>query len=167
MPLNCEGEYGYLFMQDLILPESRQKMQESYKKFGERIHWVDSNNIPGAFQMNTCWWYKPTTPPKVEGEDEETAKRRGGVPEHTHGYPEIIGFYGSDPYNPWELNGEVEFWVNGEQHILTKSTMVFLPPNMPHCPLKVNRVDKPIFHFSVVMNEVYTSTNGENVTTEA
>ena len=160
MPLNCEGEYGYLIMQDLKLPETHQKMQEGYKRFGERIHWVDSNNIPGAFQMNTCWWYRPTTPPKT---DENAPKPKGGVGgPHTHEYPEILGFYGSDPFNPWELNGEVEFWINGEQHILTKSTMVFLPPNMPHCPLKVNRVDKPIFHFSVVMNSIYTSTTEDS-----
>ena len=45
--------------------------------------------------------------------------------------------------------------MDGEQHILTRSTMVFLPPNVPHCPLIINRVDRPIFHFSVVMNDVY------------
>ena len=161
MPINCEGEYGYLFMQDLKLPETHQKMQEGYKRFGERIHWVDSNNIPGAFQMNTCWWYKPTL--GLGGKDENgEPKKGGGVTEHTHEYAEIIGFYGSDSANPWELNGEVEFWVNGEQHILTKSTMVFLPPNMPHCPLIVNRVDKPIFHFSVVMNNTYTQTREDS-----
>ena len=160
MPINCEGEYGYLIMQDLKLPETHQKMQESYKKFGERIHWVDSNNIPGAFQMNTCWWYKPT--PKPEVKEGQPAPKGGVAVPHHHEYPEILGFYGSDPHNPWELNGEVEFWINGEQHILTKSTMIFLPPNMPHCPLSVNRVDQPIFHFSVVMNEIYTSTGDDS-----
>ena len=49
----------------------------------------------------------------------------------------------------------MEFWVGGEQHILTKSTMVFLPPNVPHCPLIINRVDRPIFNYSVVMNAIY------------
>lgn len=34
--------------------------------------------------------------------------------------------------------------------------MVFIPPNLPHCPLLVNRVDRPILHFSVVMNGEYT-----------
>lgn len=156
MPINCEGEYGYLIMQDLKLPEAREKMQAAYKQFGERIHWVDGNNIPGAFQMNTCWWYKPM--PKREPVPGEAATGGVGVPHH-HEYPEILGFYGSDPYHPWDLNGEVEFWINGEQHILTRSTMVFLPPNLPHCPLSVNRVDQPIFHFSVVMNAIYSTSD--------
>lgn len=33
--------------------------------------------------------------------------------------------------------------------------MVYLPPNLPHCPLLINRADTPIFHFSVVMNAIY------------
>ena len=156
MPITCDGEYGYLFMQELKLPEAREKSQAAYKQFGERIHWVDGNNIPGAFQMNTCWWYRPM--PKRDPAEAAAAKGGVGAPHH-HPYPEILGFYGSDPENPWELNGEVEFWVNGEQHILTRSTMVFLPPNMPHCPLSVNRVDKPIFHLSVVMNSIYTTSD--------
>ena len=58
MPMNCEGEYGYLFMQELKLPPTHEKAQAAYKTFGERVHWVDGNNMPGSFQMNTCWWYK-------------------------------------------------------------------------------------------------------------
>jgi hypothetical protein len=33
--------------------------------------------------------------------------------------------------------------------------MVFIPAGMNHCPLKLNRVDKPIFHFSVVTGSSY------------
>ena len=57
MPLNNEGKYGYLFMQDLKLPATHEKVLDKYREFGERVHWVDGNNIPGAFQMNTSWWY--------------------------------------------------------------------------------------------------------------
>ena len=75
---------------------------------------------------------------------------------HQHAQPEILGFYGSDPDDPYNLGGEVEIFVDGESHILTKSTMLFLPPELPHCPLYVNRVDRPIFHFSVVMSGIYS-----------
>jgi len=150
MPLNNEGKYGYLFMQDLKLPATHEKVLDKYREFGERVHWVDGNNIPGAFQMNTSWWYKANR-------EQTLANPNGAVSKpHFHEYPEILGFYGSDPYDPTDLGGEVEFHIDGEQHILTRSTMVFLPPNIPHCPLIINRVDRPIFHFSVVMNNIYT-----------
>ncbi len=149
MPMNNDGKYGYLFMQELKLPPTHEQLLERYRTFGERVHWIDSNNIPGAFQMNTCWWYKPNREQVLSNPESQVAKP------HFHSYPEILGFYGSDPYHPYDLNGEIELYVDGEQHILTKSTMVFLPPDLPHCPLLINRVDAPIFHFSVVMNEIY------------
>ena len=77
---------------------------------------------------------------------------------HSHPYPEILGFVGTDPDDPLELGGEVEFWVEDEPHIITRSTMVFLPPNLKHCPmfvLSVKDEKTPILHFSVVMNELY------------
>lgn len=148
---NCEGEYGNLIMQELNLPSnlSTPELMERYNRFGKRVHWVDSNNIPGAFQMNTSWWYKPNRETLLASPNSQVSRA------HKHSYPEILGFYGSDPYNPYDLGGEIELFINGEAHIITKSSMVFLPPDLPHCPLFVNRVDRPIFHFSVVMNNVY------------
>ena len=91
MPMNCEGEYGYLFMQELKLPPTHERAQAAYKTFGERVHWVDGNNIPGAFQMNTCWWYKSNREQTLANPNSPVAKP------HFHEYPEILGFYGSDP----------------------------------------------------------------------
>lgn len=155
---NCEGEYGELIMQELKLPEnmSSPELLERYSKFGRRTHWVDSGNIPGAFQMNTSWWFKPNRDSVLSNPNIQVGKA------HHHSYPEILGFFGSDPYNPYDLGGEIELHINGEVHILTKSSMVFLPPDLPHCPLLINRVDRPIFHFSVVMNNVYNWSRDEN-----
>lgn len=152
--MNKEGKYGYLFCQDLSgLPATHAAPEavESYNKFGRRQLWLDGNSIPGAFQMNTSIWCKPNAESIRSKPDSQVAKP------HSHPYAEILGFVGTDPENPLELGGEVEFWVDGECHRLTKSTMVFLPPNLPHCPLMtVSQGDKPILHFSVVMNNVYS-----------
>ena len=159
--MNNEGEYGHLIMQDLILPaaQSAPERVASYQKFGRRIHWMDGDNMPGAFQMNTSWWYRPNREQMLA-----TPGRGVGKP-HSHGYAEILGFYGSDASDPYNLGGEVELFINGESHILTRSSMVFIPADLPHCPLLVNRVDSeehPIFHFSVVMNSLYTrNSDGE------
>ena len=126
---NAGGEFAKYFVQDLTEPETFTSApadyQEMYKKFSKRILWIDDKMVPGAFQMNTCWWYKPNREQTLASPNSPVGKP------HFHEYPEILGFYGSDPFNPWDLGGEVEFWVGGEQHILTKSTMVFLPPTCP------------------------------------
>jgi hypothetical protein len=46
-------------------------------------------------------------------------------------------------------------WLDGEKQIITKSAMVFAPAGMAHCPLIINRVDRPIFHFTVVTSNRY------------
>ena len=162
MVYDKEGKYGHLFMQDTILPATHTNpaVQARYEQFGKRVHWIDSNNMPGAFQMNTSWWYAP---------NKELLNQPGTMASkpHSHPFPEILGFYGSDPENPFDLGGEVEFTIDGETHVITKSTMVFLPPNLPHCPIYVLKCDRPIFHFSVVMNSVYTAAHGDNTTFEA
>ena len=122
-------------------PESKKKIAAEYAKFARRILWLDENVVPGAFHMNTAWYLKSNT---VE------------LKAHTHDTDEIIGFFGSDPENPHELNGEVEIWLEDEKHVINKTTMVFVPAGMVHCPLAINRVDKPIFHFTTVSGGQYT-----------
>jgi hypothetical protein len=114
-----------------------------YDRFAKRILWMDGTVVPGAFQMNTAWYFAvPEKDPVFE--------------EHVHAdTDELIGFIGSDPDDPSDLGGELEVWVDGEMHRLTTSAMVFCPAGMPHMPLRILRVDRPIFHFSVVMTENY------------
>ncbi len=152
MPMNTDGRHGNLVMQDLILPATHKTPAAlaAYARFGRRLHWVDSNNMPGSFQMNTSWWYKANREFVLSNPGSPVGKP------HTHNYPEILGFYGSNPDEPDDLGGEVELYLDGEPQIITKSCMVFIPQDMPHCPLLINRVDRPIFHFSVVMNGEYT-----------
>jgi hypothetical protein len=106
------------------------------------ILWVDDKIVPGAFQMNCCWFVK--------------------VPEkqmyfqHHHDVPEIIGLFGGDYQNQHDMGAEVEFWMEDEKYTITKSCMIFIPANIKHCPLMLKRIDKPIFHFSVVTSAAYT-----------
>lgn len=93
--------------------------------------------------MNCSWYLRPPATPMPEG----------GA--HTHDCDEIIGFFGSNPEDPYTLGGEIEFWLEDEKHILTKSCLIFVPKGMKHCPLIVRRVDRPIFHFSTVTSGQY------------
>jgi hypothetical protein len=127
----------YIVQQLQDPPFPSPEFKQMYEKFARRVLWMDSNVVEGAFQMNTAWYFAvPEKSPVFE--------------EHSHANDEIIGFLGSDPDDPYNLHGELEVWVDGERHVLTSSTMIFLPGGLKHMPLKINRVDKPIFHFSVV-----------------
>ena len=82
----------------------------------------------------------------------------GGIGAHTHNWDEIIGFFGSNPDDPRDLCGEIELWMGGEQHVMTNSFITFVPAGMEHCPLRINRVDRPIFHITTGPGGMYTKT---------
>lgn len=136
------SKYGHLILSELRYePDMAPDFREIYRRFAERVLWIDGNLVPGAFQMNVSW-YK-----EVPALDPIFA-------EHSHASAEIIGFFGSDPENPRELHGEVRVIFDGEEHTLTRSSLIFLPPNLPHA-IRILRVDRPIFHFSVVTESEY------------
>jgi mannose-6-phosphate isomerase-like protein (cupin superfamily) len=56
------------------------------------------------------------------------------------------------------MGGEVEFWMEDEKFIINKSCMIFVPAGVKHCPLYLKRVDRPIFHFTVVTSPLYSMT---------
>lgn len=141
---NNGGDYGKFFVQQLQEPANMgtPEFRELYNKFAKRILWMDSNVCEGAFQMNTAWYFAvPERDPIFDV--------------HEHDYAELIGFYGSNPDDPYDLGGIIEYSVGGEAHRLTRSTMIFLPGGIEHNPMRIIEVNRPIFHFSIVMNPEY------------
>jgi hypothetical protein len=114
-----------------------------------RIAYLDSDVVDGAFYME-CVWLMPGMKPPPDVPPEKLSPQA-----HTHDYDEILGFFGSDPENKFELGGEAELWLEDEKHIINKSCLVFIPKGMQHCPLVFTRIDKPIFHFSVGPGQMY------------
>ena len=126
---------------ELKMPESKKLIDSEYSKYAKRILWLDDQVVEGAFHMNTAWYLKAA----------QTLENTS----HVHDSDEIIGFFGSDPDHPHDLGGEVEIWLDGEKHVLDRSVMIFVPAGMPHCPLVLTRVDRPIFHFTTVTGGQY------------
>jgi hypothetical protein len=135
------SKYAKYVITELKQPPEREALNERYAKFAKRILWMDKDVVPGAFNMNTAWYLKAG--PTLEDKP------------HSHAKDEIIGFFGNDSNNPNDLGGVVEIYMEDELQVLTKSTMLFVPAGMVHCPLYLRRVDRPIFHFTVVVDQVY------------
>ena len=131
-----ESKYGKYIVTDLREPEEKKKIAAVYTKYATRILWMDEDVVEGAFHMNTAWFLK-------------AAKTLEDKP-HVHDADEIIGFFGNEPENPYDLGAEIEMWLEDEKHVITKSALLFVPAGMKHCPLILTRVDRPIFHFTVV-----------------
>jgi len=143
--MNDEGEYGQYIIQTLHEPPVSPEFKEMYKLWGKRLLWMDGNVVPGAFQMNMTWYHSAPDMRPLYMHDE-----------HSHDYDEMIGFIGSNPDDPYDLGGEIEFGINGELHRLTKSSIIFMPAGLKHLPLSIISLERPILHFSISMNPTYS-----------
>jgi quercetin dioxygenase-like cupin family protein len=97
--------------------------------------YVDQEVVPGAHYFMAASFLATTG--------------HGAPPdEHTHEYDEYLVFLGTDHKKPDDLGGEVEFWMDGEKHIITKSTAVFVPAGVKHAPIYFKRIDTPIWYIA-------------------
>jgi hypothetical protein len=74
---------------------------------------------------------------------------------HWHDFDEVITFIGNNVEDPYDLGGEIEIWLEGEPQRLTRSSLLFIPRGMRHCPLIIRRVDRPIFHTAMGTGGIY------------
>ena len=151
----AEPKYAkYIVTEDLMpkvspTPPEMVSMMEEQEKAGNIIDrtmmfGIQDSIVKGSFFAGCEWIWGVEG---GEGVKTETA--------HRHDCDEIIGLVGSKRENPRELGGEVEFWMEDEQYILTKSCLIFVPKGTKHCPLIFRRVDSPIFMFESANSTVY------------
>jgi hypothetical protein len=119
-----------------VFPAYRHKEDPRYVK---RIVQLDGETVPGAEFYSEAKWILPGD------------KSKEGiilVDSHTHAWGEFIGFFGYDYENILDLGAEIEFTVDNEKHLITRSFGAFIPAGIQHGPLIIRNVVKPIFHFT-------------------
>jgi hypothetical protein len=140
-----ESKYGkYIYepkpakvQQKIEEAKKRGTWHENYPK--TPLAYIDDEYVKGAFYTEAILISRATQPGKITGPEP-----------HVHEeFVENIGFFGTDPQDPFELNGEVEITLGDEKHTFTKSCVIYVPKGLVHCPIIFKRIDKPIFHFSV------------------
>ena len=143
-----KGNYDKHFItQDkpnLKLPEFRHEIP---KERAYRIVYLDGEVVPGADFYCECLWFWPR---KVEPD------AKPDVPEHTHPFDEMIAFFGTNPDDIYDLGGEVELWIDGEKNVINRSFIAFIPAGTRHGPLRITRIDRPVFHFTAGPGSVYS-----------
>ena len=126
-------------------PEDIARAEKSHLQ----LLYLDDTVIKGAFYTE-CVWIWPGT------EYYPTVAEPNA---HAHEFDEVITFTGTDYEDPYNLCGEIELWLDGDRHILTKSCIVFVPKGMKHGPLIIRRVDRPIFHVATGTGGTYIQSN--------
>ena len=96
------------------------------------VTFADNDIIEGCNYFSAMWMGK-------------SSSRILGHGPHTHPVPEMLAAIGSDPEHPEDLGAEFELFMGEEmeKHIITKSTLIYIPENVVHCPFIINKVTRP------------------------
>ena len=108
-------------------------------EFHTKFLWMDETTLHGAPYLEVLWYYKPYDL---------------GPNEHYHEHDEFLGFVGSDPSDPTNLNATVRVTLEGVDYRINKSTLVYIPAGMKHSIFAIEEMTKPILHFSGGPNQV-------------
>ena len=142
-------QFVFLYKKNLVHPEYRGNMPDEPGRH-EHIAYLDSEVVPGAnFYVEASWFGTAFTKMPVDG------KEPAGPQPHVHPFPELITFFGTNPDDVSDLGAEVELWIDGAQHIITKSFVAYVPGNVVHCPLVIRNIKRPIFHFTAGPGKMY------------
>jgi hypothetical protein len=110
---------------------------------GPTVCYLDDRLIKGCFCYTAAMIMRTPPPETVANVNTEW----GGISHgpHEHPYPEVIMHLGTNPDDPYDLGAEVELCMGPEmeRHIITKSTITFIPAHFIHGPWTVIKVDRP------------------------
>jgi|WetSurMetagenome_2_1015567.scaffolds.fasta_scaffold792047_2 hypothetical protein len=110
---------------------------------------IEDKVMKGAFYYECVWITAPVT-------------ERNACKPHSHSCDEILGFFGSNPKDPTNLNAEIEFWFDDEKSIFTKNTLVLVPAGVWHSPIFVSNLKAPVFCLSTSTATKYTQKVNRN-----
>jgi hypothetical protein len=76
---------------------------------------------------------------------------------HSHDFEETLCFIGGNPLDITDFEAVIEYTIDGEKHVLTKTGCVTMPPGVPHCPITIKNVspEKPIVFLEISLSSSY------------
>ena len=160
----------FIYAEVSVTPEYSERVFETDKKPTPPVDWGAKTRkqiIPTSFIRKGAWNYGPTNrddgggylsfiSTNDQGVDmmiiyenmKKAPYRLGPNPDKPHAHPtvQVMCFVGMDTDDLGELGAEFEICVGKEleKYSFTRSTAVITPPNLPHWPGGLLKIDKPI-----------------------
>ena len=77
---------------------------------------------------------------------------------HSHDFPEMLCFIGSNPLDITDFGAEIEFTLGGEKHFINTTAVVSIPGGVEHCPIVFTKVTKPIIFMEISLTRIWRPT---------
>jgi quercetin dioxygenase-like cupin family protein len=108
----------------------------------KRVIYIDDRIVPGSFYVEAVWVVGSV--PRVH-------------PVHYHDHDEIVGFVSSNTDDPTDLGAEIDFIVDDEKMIITKTCFIHVPAGVKHGGLCFRKIDRPVFQIAMLRHDIYSS----------
>ena len=86
---------------------------------------------------------------------------------HSHDVDELFFIFGGNLKNYFEFDAEIEIMMgkgdDQERHIVDKTTIIYIPAGVVHCPVKVLRVGKPFNWMHILFHGKYQMSEGDDM----
>lgn len=136
-------KYGrYIFTEPRTHAPSKPRPQDASApqppKDAKTFHVVslDGGASPGALYVDFVWIWSGSMTMAPQP--------------HSHDFDELIGFISAgSPEDPRTIDGDVSISIAGEKHLLTKSSLAYMPKGLEHCPLEFKNIRRPVLCFTV------------------
>ena len=81
-----------------------------------------------------------------------------GHPPHIHKDAELLFHIGTNPNDPMDLGAEVEMYMGAEleRHVITRTTVIYIPPNFIHAPWRPLKTERPWIFIEVNQGPSHT-----------
>jgi len=144
-------KYSKYFLHELT--EAQRK--KGFGRMPSMVAFTDADIIEGSKYFSVMWM------------GEEATKGAGHGP-HTHKDPELLVAIGTDPANPKDLGADMEMCMGPEMesHIVTVSTMIWVPANFIHCPFRILKVRRPFIFIQCQYASKLTETSYKKLVAE-
>lgn len=132
-------KYGKYVITELKPKEGQGHWEPKYR--GDELKsmlYLSEDVIKGAFYVEAAWFFPGMV---IQDDSQDTIKP------HAHDYDEVQALFGTNLEDPYDLGGELEFWIDDEKQVINKSCLIFLPKGLRHGPIYWRRMDRPVFHF--------------------
>lgn len=126
---------------NIELPPIRTDKPGKKSNTMNHVAWLDEKVIPGSHLYCEAIWYSPGQAEKIVGGEV-------GLADHSHPFEEVLAFFGSDFKNPRDLGAEIELNMDGEKHLINKTSLIFVPAGMKHS-VSFKNITGRVFHFSI------------------
>jgi hypothetical protein len=144
-----EGKYAKYILDTTPEPPNHFRPADPKERGGTNVIYINNElegAMPGAHYMDVALITKPFGLESFQ--------------QHAHSFDEYVTFIGTNIDKPYDLDGTIEFWIEDEKYILTKTCTILIPKGVYHLPFRFHEVNSPIIFMASAETTHYVDARG-------